>query len=97
MDREKLIIGGAILAAIIFFVKKKGAAADVGAAVGGAAVEFVLGAADTAISTPVYAIGDYVGVPRTELTECERAKLEGRTWDASFACPAGNFLKYLFS
>lgn len=40
-------------------------------------------------------IGNVVGVPQTSMTECERAKAEGRTLDASFACPAGDFLSYL--
>jgi hypothetical protein len=37
-------------------------------------------------------IGLAVGIPRTNMTECERAKAEGRWWDASFACPAGDFI-----
>lgn len=57
----------------------------------GAAVGF----ADAAVSAPVYAAGDALGIPRTSETECERAKREGRTWDASFACPAADFLGYL--
>lgn len=43
----------------------------------------------------VETIGGAVGVPRTEATACERAKAEGRTWDASFACPASDFLKFI--
>lgn len=30
--------------------------------------------------------------PRTNETECDRALREGRTWDASFACPAARFI-----
>lgn len=56
----------------------------------------VAGVVDTGVSAPVYAVGDALGLPRTSETECERAKREGRTWDASFACPAGDFLGYLF-
>lgn len=44
----------------------------------------------------VLGVGDALGVPRTDATECERAIAEGRTWDASFACPAGTFLGSLF-
>ncbi|TXC66019.1 hypothetical protein FSC37_09170 [Piscinibacter aquaticus] len=39
-------------------------------------------------------IGQAIGIPATNETECERARREGRTWDASFACPAGTFLSY---
>jgi hypothetical protein len=64
----------------------------VGQAAGGAAVDLV----DGVLKGTVQGVGTAVGVPVTNLTECERAKIEGRTWDASFACPAGDFLKYVF-
>ena len=51
--------------------------------------------ADTAANV-VIGTGDVLGIPRTNMTECERAIAEGRTWDASFACPAGTFLGSLF-
>lgn len=54
-------------------------------AVGGVATGAVLG------------IGDAVGVPRTSLNACELAIAEGRTWDASLACPAGRFIDYMTS
>lgn len=44
----------------------------------------------------VQTAGDVMGIPRTSETACEQAQREGRTWDASFACPAGSFLSYLF-
>lgn len=44
----------------------------------------------------VVGIGKAVGIPATSETECQKAKREGRTWDASFACPAGEFITYLF-
>lgn len=40
--------------------------------------------------------GDLLGLPRTNETECEKAIREGRTWDASFACPAGTFISSVF-
>lgn len=45
----------------------------------------------------VEGIGEQVGIPVTNQTECERAIAEGRTLDASFACPAGTFLSSLFT
>lgn len=36
--------------------------------------------------------GDVLGIPRTDMNECQRALAEGRTLDASFACPAGTFI-----
>lgn len=45
----------------------------------------------------VIGIGKAVGIPETNLSECEKAKRAGNTWDASFACSAGDFLSYVFS
>lgn len=94
MNAKYMLIGAGLAGLALFIiVKKKGAAVDVGAAVGEAAVDFV----DGAVGGVAVGIGDVIGVPRTNMTECERAIAEGRTWDASFACPAGTFLKYLTS
>lgn len=88
----KLLLAAGAIAAIAFVVKKNGglgavvagAAGNLGQALGGAVVEGGRGL--------VLGIGDAIGVPRTDMTECERAIAEGRSWDASFACPAGTFL-----
>lgn len=56
--------------------------------IGTGAVEAV---ADTGAGV-VLGVGDVLGIPRTNETECERAIREGRTWDASFACPAWKFI-----
>ncbi|TBO31326.1 hypothetical protein EYS42_08760 [Aquabacterium lacunae] len=52
--------------------------------------------ANQAAGDAVQTVGAAVGVPRTNETECQRALREGRTWDASFACDAGTFLKSTF-
>lgn len=85
-----LIAGGAVLAALLWAGAK--GAKNTGAAIGGAAVDL----ADGVIGGAVVGIGQGVGIPATNLTECEKAKAEGRTWDASFACPAKDFLTYLW-
>jgi hypothetical protein len=51
--------------------------------------------ADTAASA-VIGTGKVFGIPETNETECEKALREGRTWDASFACPAGTFVRSIF-
>lgn len=81
-------IGAAAIGAVVYMLRTldlKNAASGAVGAVGNVASGAVLGA------------GDVLGVPRTSMTECEKAKSEGRTWDASFACTAGNFLGYLFT
>ncbi len=60
----------------------------VGEVVGSAVVD---GAAGVVVGA-----GKAVGIPATNETECEKALREGRTWDASFACPAGKFLGSLW-
>lgn len=80
-----LAIGVGLVAAA-WYVAGKGVAGATAA---------VVGAAGEAASGAVLGIGDVIGIPRTNETECERAIREGRTWDASFACPAGRFLSYL--
>lgn len=80
--------GGAALLGFIWLKKKPGQ--SLAAAAGTAAVTAV---ADAAAGT-VVGVGEVFGIPATNMTECERAKAEGRTWDASFACPAGDFVSF---
>ena len=87
-----LVVGGIGAAVLLFALTRKGAAQATGEALASTAVDMVVGAG----TGVVLGAGDAVGIPRTNLSECERAKAEGRTWDASFACPAGSFLKYVF-
>jgi hypothetical protein len=91
MRVETIIVGAAALAIVAagLYVAKKGVA---GAAAGAAGA--VVDAATGAATGAVVGIGKAVGIPETNLSECERAKAEGRTWDASFACPAGDFLSW---
>lgn len=92
MDKLTVIAVGAGLgvAAVMLGGSKAG---DAGRALGGAAVDMV----DGVVSGVVVGAGELVGIPATNETECERAIREGRTLDASFACPAGTFIKSLFS
>lgn len=86
-----LIAGGVVMAALVWAATK--GAKGAGAAIVSGAVDMV----DGAVSESVFTVGEAVGIPRTNMTECERAKAEGRTWDASFACPAADFLRYVWS
>ena len=95
ISTDALLIAGGIGVAVlaVAWLSRKGNAQAVGETVGEAAVSTIVGAG----TGVVLGVGEAVGVPRTNMTECERAKAEGRTWDASFACPAGDFLKYVFN
>jgi hypothetical protein len=103
-DVIAVTIGAAVLLAAAWYAKKKlsdagAAVADMAGQAWDAAKEVTVQTAqvvDKTVSWPVLTAGDALGVPRTNMTECEKAKAEGRTWDASFACPAGDFLGYVF-
>lgn len=85
------LVGGALLWRLKNRIEQ-GGAVGIGEAVGGAAVDLANGV----ITGTVTGVGQAVGIPKTNMTECEKAKAEGRTWDASFACPAGDFISYLW-
>ncbi|MFC4932946.1 hypothetical protein [Massilia sp. GCM10023247] len=86
---NRYVIVGAVagLAVVLLLVKKNGIAA-VGAELGGAAVDMAGGV----VAGAAQGVGDVLGIPRTNETECEKAMREGRYWDASFSCPAGTFI-----
>ena len=79
-----LVAGAALAALALYLLTRKGAAMNAGAVVGCAVVDLGAGAG--------LGVGDAVGIPRTDKTACQAAIAEGRWWDASFSCPAGDFL-----
>jgi hypothetical protein len=44
------------------------------------------------LAAPVVTLGEALGIPATDEQMCRAALADGRTWDASFYCPAGTFL-----
>jgi hypothetical protein len=78
---------GAAAAVLLYLVLKNAGA--LGAAAGKAAGDVAAGA--------VLGLGDSLGVPRTDLDQCERAIADGRMWDASLYCPAGRFIRSIFA
>jgi len=92
LSTEAMLIAGALVAVALGVLLLKKNIGDLAVDVGAGAAEAVLNTgAGVAIG-----IGDAIGIPRTNETECEKALSEGRTWDASFACPAGTFIKSWF-
>lgn len=86
-----IVAGGIVAAALAYALLRR--PADAGAAVAGAAWSL----ADGFIGEAGNLAGGAVGVPRTSQSQCDADKAAGRTWDASFSCPAGDFLRYLFN
>lgn len=64
--------------------------------VAAAASEGVVRAAGDVAAGAVIGAGRAVGIPETDAQACYKAIAEGRTWDASFLCPAGTFIKSVF-
>lgn len=82
--RAAQLAGLGLAAAATYYVVRRGVG-GIAAAAGEAAVDAAKGV--------VIGIGKGVGIPETNVDACTRAINEGRMWDASFACPAGTFLK----
>lgn len=83
-DTELLTYGGIIALIVVFGPQiTKAMASQIVKAGGGVITGAVTGA------------GDVIGIPATNMTQCERDIAEGHTWDASFDCPASDFLRYV--
>ena len=83
LKTEAALVVAGIVGLVLVTRNVKGLATGAVHVVGDAATGAVLG------------VGDVLGVPRTDETECQAAMREGRSWDASFACPAGTYLNYV--
>lgn len=44
----------------------------------------------------VKGVGEIVGIPDTDQTQCQRYLAAGNYWDASFSCPAKDFIGGVF-
>lgn len=86
-----LLAGVAALGAFAWFALR--GAKGIGRDIGSGTVDLV----DGVVTGSVITAGVAVGIPETNMTKCQQAMAEGRTWDASFDCPAAEFLRYLRS
>jgi len=87
ISKNQLIVGGAVLGiAAFYFLGVRGLASGAGRA--------VVNAAGGVAEGVTYGVSDLIGLENPDLTKCEQAKLNGDTWQASFSCGAGDFLKY---
>ena len=57
----------------------------------GAAVDAVNGV----VAGTVVGIGQVVGIPATNMTQCEKDMANGNKWDASFSCDASTYISWL--
>lgn len=80
------LIGLGILAAAgaLYYLTRTGNAGKIGAGVVGAVADAGAGA--------VRGVGALVGIPDTNPSKCAADLQAGRYWDASFSCPAGDYV-----
>lgn len=87
-----MLYGGAAVVGVgLLLLLAKSKAPTVGGVASGlasGAVEAVNGA----FVGGVKSIGEVFGIPDTNASRCEQDIAAGRTWDASFSCPAGRFV-----
>lgn len=79
-DRDLMLMG--LVGIVLFWVSRNARA--VGSAVAETAGEVAVGA--------VEGLGQVIGIPPTNQTQCQRDIAAGDWWEASFSCPAGDFL-----
>jgi hypothetical protein len=90
MTEQRFILIGAAVAAVALLILARNP--DTAGKLGQGAGEALGQAAAGALAGVALGVGDSIGLPRTDATECEKAMAEGRYWDASFVCPAGDFI-----
>lgn len=94
------LIAGAAVGAALLYVWSKGAK-NTGAALAGAAIDL----ADGVVSETVFTVGEAVGIPRTNKSECQRRIEEYRTapwyeqaymsFGISAYCTAGDYFRFI--
>lgn len=83
---EKLAVAG--IGAILLVPKLAGSIAQQSSSA-------LVNAAGGAITGTITAIGEQVGIPQTNRSQCQLDLMAGKTWDASFSCPAADWLRYV--
>lgn len=94
MTRPVIYAGAAVAGALLFYVLiKKQPGETIAAAAGRVAAGAVVNAGVGAVK----GVGAAVGVPDTSTDQCTADLAAGRTWAASFSCPAGRFIGNVFN
>lgn len=87
LTRWPVLVAVGVVGAALIYTATRGAK-GAGQAIGGAVVDL----ADGVVTGTVKGVGGVLGIPDTDATKCAAAKAAGNTWEASFYCPAGEFL-----
>lgn len=78
-ERDWLILAGLVGMALVVAMPRRAGAA-------------VVSTAGEVAAGTVEGVGEILGVPPTNQTQCQRDLAAGDWWEASFSCPAGDFL-----
>lgn len=92
--KTALIAGAAIAGAALLYILVKRKAGEPLASTAG---RELVGAAAGVATGAVTGLGSLVGIPQTSVSQCESDRAAGRTWAASFSCPASDFVGYVFN
>lgn len=81
-------VAGLVGLGLIWWMTRPGAMQNAAASAAGA----IVNAAQGAVVGTVKGVGQAVGIPDTNMTQCQKDMAAGNWWDASFSCPAGTFI-----
>jgi hypothetical protein len=84
-ERDKWILAGVGILILFGPQISKALASKVAEQATGAVIDGATGA--------VIGIGKGVGIPETNITQCQKDLQAGNMWAASFSCPAADFVK----
>lgn len=87
LNQTTLILGAVVVAAVWLLMR----------GVGGVAKDIAVGAVSAvggATSGAVVGVGQVIGIPDTNLDQCEIDIKNGNYWEASKSCPAARFIRY---
>lgn len=93
MKRVALYAGAAVVGGLVLYViiKKRP-----GESLASGAGRAVVGAVNDVAVGGVKGIAQIFGIPDTNDTQCQRDRAAGRTYEASFSCPASEFIGHVF-
>lgn len=94
---------GVAVAAMAYLAYRKFLAGDgavmsgIGYNLGALASTAAIDLANGVLQGSVETVGLAVGIPKTDMNQCQMDTAAGRTWEASFSCPAKDFFGYLWN
>lgn len=93
MNKTLLIGAGVAAAAALYLVSKKKPGERLANTIG----RELVGGLGNAATGAVVGLGEFVGIPATNASQCDKDLAAGDTWASSFSCPAGRFVGGIFS